>query len=60
MSICSTFVWCLTGVARVPPQHILPQVIINEGEADGAGVVPPETWCCVALVVAMLGESFFK
>ena len=37
-----------------------PKVVDNKGEADGTGVVLPETWRCLALAVTMLGESFFK
>jgi hypothetical protein len=37
-----------------------PKIADDKGEADGMGVVLPETWRCLALAVAMLGESFFE
>jgi hypothetical protein len=37
-----------------------PKIVDAEGEADGMGVVLPETWRCLALAVAMLGKSFFE
>ena len=37
-----------------------PKIVDDKGEADGTGVVLPETWRHLALAVAMLGESFFK
>jgi hypothetical protein len=42
------------------PDILHPEIVDDKGEADGTGVVLPETWCRLALAVAMLGESFFE
>jgi hypothetical protein len=48
-------------VLRVLLANILyPKIVDNEGEADGMGVVFPETGGCFALAISMLFEAFLE
>ena len=37
-----------------------PKIIGDKGEADGSGVMFPETGGCLALTISMLFEAFFE
>ena len=39
---------------------LYPKIVDNEGEADGSGVMFPETGGCLALTISMLFEAFFE
>ena len=39
---------------------LYPKIVDDEGEADGAGVMFPETGGCLALTISMLFEEFFE
>ena len=46
---------------RVLLANILyPKIIDNEGEADGSGVMFPETGGCLALTISMFFEALFE
>jgi hypothetical protein len=39
---------------------LCPKIVNDEGEADGTGVVFPETGGCLALTISMLFEAFLE
>ena len=46
---------------RVLLTNILyPKIVDNKGDADGTGVMFPETGGCLVLMISMLLEAFFE
>ncbi len=60
MSICSIFVLCLTGVIVLFSRIFDSEIVVEEGEADGACVMLPQAWGDCALMVSVRLEAFFK
>jgi hypothetical protein len=58
MNTYNIVILCSAGAQRILLANVFySEVVYNEGELDGARLVRPQSWCCLALRVSVLLQA---